>query len=291
MLVVLAYLLVSQIGFAEGIFNSGINYAYLTGVIKEKTGLPKHLFDIKFNVENPLVSSAKNLILKVSFENFGTKSTPIKMTFIIQDENKKQVYLSQNSIVVETESIFLKTFQNSDFGPGKYTVYLRTLYNGNVEDIFSKKFEISNNISKSKNQLFDITFNLDKKIVEKIGDLTARVSFESFGTEPTPVNMVFTFLDANGKKVYSEENNTIVETEKVLTKKFSYLNLEKGNYTLVLTTNYNTNVKDEFREKFTITGAKSYEWVNWVSFALNFLFLFAVVFLFRRSSFVKKMKK
>ena len=103
--------------------------------------------------------------------------------------------------------------------------------------------------------------------------------------------MLFTFLDDEGNEIYSVENSAIVETEKILTKKFTYLGFEKGDYTLVLTTLYNVDVEDEFRENFTITGKRNYEWLNWLSFALNFLFLFIIVFLFRRSSFVKKGKK
>ena len=117
--------------------------------------------------------------------------------------------------------------------------------------------------------------------------MTARVRFESFGSEPTPVNMLFTFLDNEGNEIYAEENSAIVETEKILTKKFSYLNLDKGDYTLVLTTLYNVDVEDEFREKFTIRGKRNYEWLTWLSFAFNFLFLFTIVFLLRRSYPVK----
>ena len=188
-------------------------------------------------------------------------------------------------------SLFIKKFEGIDLDFGEYTIYLRTLYNEDVEDIFLKEFEIRSKISKSEGQLFDIKFELDRKLVEKVEDLTARVSFESFGSEPTPVNMLFTFLDDEDNVIYTEENSAIVETEKILTKRFSYLGFEKGDYTLVLTTLYNVDVEDEFREKFTIRGKRNYEWLNWLSFALNFLFLFVIVFLFRRSSFVKGRKK
>jgi len=288
-LIIFSYFFVFQIGLVEGIFDFEINYASLTGVVKEEEK-PKQLFDISFEIQDSLILNVSDLTTMVTFENFGTIPTEVEMTFVIQDESKDQVYLEKHSIEVETVSLFIKKFEGIDLDFGKYTIYLRTIYNGDVEDIFSKEFEIRSKISKSGKQLFDIKFELDRRTIEKAEDLTARVMFESFGSEPTPVNILFTFLDENGEEVYSEKNNAIVETEKILTKKFSYLNLDKGDYTLVLTTLYNVNVEDEFREKFSIVGEKNYEWLNWLSFALNFLFLFIVVFLLRRSSFVKGRK-
>ena len=286
-LIIFSYFFVFQIGLVEGIFDFEINYASLTGVIKEEEK-PKQLFDITFVIQDSLMLNVSDLTTMVTFENFGTIPTSVEMTFIIQDEDKDQVYLEKHSIEVETVSIFIKKFEGIDLDFGKYTIYLRTLYNEDVEDIFLKEFEIRSKISKSGKQLFDIKFELDRRTIEKAEDLTARVMFESFGSEPTTVNMLFTFLDSNGEEVYSEKNNAIVETEKILTKKFSYLNLDKGDYTLVLTTLYNVNVEDEFREKFSIVGEKNYEWLNWLSFALNFLFLFVFVFLLRRIYPVKR---
>ena len=78
----------------------------------------------------------------VAFENFGTETTPVEMTFVIQDEDKNQVYLEKHSIDVETVSLFIKKFEGIDLDFGKYTLYLRTLYNEDVEDIFLKEFEI-----------------------------------------------------------------------------------------------------------------------------------------------------
>lgn len=289
-LVVFGYLLIFQAGLVEGIFDFEINYASLTGVIKEEEK-PEQLFDIDFEIQDFLILNISDLTAIVTFENFGTVPTSVEMTFVIQNENKNQVYFEKHSIVVETVSLFIKKFEGIDLDLGGYTLFLRTLYNEDVEDIFSKEFEIRSKISKSEGQLFDIKFELDRKTVEKVEDLTARVSFESFGSEPTPVNMLFTFLDDEGNEIYAEENSAIVETEKILTKKFTYLGFEKGDYTLVLTTLYNVDVEDEFREKFTIRGKRNYEWLNWLSFALNFLFLFLIVFLFRRSSFVEGKRK
>ena len=273
--------------FVQGIL--GVEAA-ITGVVKEEEK-PEQLFDITFDIDEAIILSTNDLNARVIFESFGTIPTNVEMTFIITDENQNQVYLEKESIVVETEKVFTKKFENTDLDFGKYTLYLKTLYSEDVEDVFLKEFEIRSKIGKSKFQLFDIKFELDRKTVDEARDLTARVNFESFGSEPTPVRMLFTFLDENGEEVYSEEDNAIVETEKILTKEFSYLRLDEGDYTLVLTTLYNVNVEDEFREKFTIRGERNYEWLNWLSFALNFLFVFIVISLLRRTNFIKRGKK
>ena len=290
MLVIFSYLFIFQAGLVESVFDLGVNYVPLTGVVKGGES-PKQLFDISFEVQDSLVLNISDLIAMVTFESLGSEPTPVEMTFIIQDEDKNQVYLEKQSIVVENVGLFIKKFEDIDLYFGKYKIYLRTLYNEDVEDVFLKEFEIRSKIGKSKFQLFDIKFELDRKVIEKAEDLIARVTFESFGSEPTPVNVLFTFLDENGKEVYSEEDNAIVETEKVLTKEFSYLVLGEGDYTLVLTTLYNVDVEDEFREKFTIKGERNYEWLTWLSFALNFLFLFTILFLLRRSYPVNERRK
>ena len=73
----------------------------ITGIVKKETEPPKQLFDISFDIEDILILSVNDLMLKVSLESFGTEPTPVEMIFIIQDENKKQVYFGRDSIIVE----------------------------------------------------------------------------------------------------------------------------------------------------------------------------------------------
>ena len=85
-----------------------------------------------------------------------------------------------------------------------------------------------------------------------MSELAARVTFVSFGTEDTPVEMTFTIVDKNGKEYYRSVDNTSIQTEGVFNKTFEGLLLDKGKYTLVLTTVYNTNVRDEFKQDFEV---------------------------------------
>ena len=102
-------------------------------------------------------------------------------------------------------------------------------------------------------QLFDITFNLDDSLIQNINELSGIVTFESFGTVPTPVDLVFIILDNSGNEVYREESDVTVTTEEIL--RWNYEGLEglpDGKYTAVLETLYNVDVFDEFRLEFEI---------------------------------------
>lgn len=111
------------------------------------------------------------------------------------------------------------------------------------------------NISK---QLFDITFNLENMVIKNAGELSTIVTFENFGTVPTPVNLTFIILDANGNEIHRVEDSITVEVEEFMRKSFKGLNLSDGKYTLVLQTLYNVDVKDEFKKNFKVLGEVSF---------------------------------
>ena len=46
----------------------------------------------------------------------------------------------------ETEKLFTEKFKDINLNYGKYIIYLKTIYDKNVEDIFLKKFEIKSKI-------------------------------------------------------------------------------------------------------------------------------------------------
>ena len=112
-------------------------------------------------------------------------------------------------------------------------------------------------------QLFDITFSLDDSIISNSDELSAVVTFESFGTIPTTVDLTFIILDQAENEVYRGEDSITVITEEVLRKSFKDLNLPQGKYTLVLNTLYNVDVFDEFRQEFTI-GAEKKQISLWI---------------------------
>ncbi len=103
-------------------------------------------------------------------------------------------------------------------------------------------------------QLFDISFNLVESSIQDISELAAVIGFENFGTESVRVNFLLTILDEDGKDVYNEDDSIDVTTEKILRKSFEDvdIDLKDGRYTLILTTLYNVDVVEEFREEFEI---------------------------------------
>lgn len=104
-------------------------------------------------------------------------------------------------------------------------------------------------------QLFDIKLELEKNRIPLDEKLIAWVTFESFGTEPTPVNLTYTILDDSGNGVYSELGEVIVYTEEFIIKNFENLNMGIGEYSLELIVEY-SNVTEEFRQNFTIEEEK-----------------------------------
>ena len=107
-------------------------------------------------------------------------------------------------------------------------------------------------VSDGVSRLFDIKMDLENAQLLKSEDLRATIAFTSFGKVPTPVNMVFKVFDKDDDAVYAESQSLTVETENVLVKEFPKLNIPSGKYTLVLSTNYNGNVNDDFKQSFEV---------------------------------------
>lgn len=261
----------------------------ITGVLKEQEKSPEQLFDITFGIDDARILDIDELVVRLTFESFGTVPTPVNINFIILDEVGNRVYFEQASLIVETEKVLEKRFEDVDLDYGIYRIFVKTLYNEDVEDEFWKEFEIKKSMAKSLFQLFDISFDIDNSLVGGVEDLVARVSFENFGSEVTPVNLRFVFLDEDGSELYSEETYEIVETEKILVKKFGDLGFGNGEYSLVLTTLYNVDVEDTFVRKFEIRERNFYLWGFWISIVGN-VALGGLIFRMAKQSYAPKKK-
>lgn len=147
-------------------------------------------------------------------------------------------------------------------------------------------------------QLFDISLRLEDYIVSSSDELVAKVSFEAFGSEPTPVNLTYVVIDELGREVYLEDDYLVVYTEEFVYKSFDRLNLKKGKYTLVLKTLYDVDVRNEFSKKFGvgdvsgfgITGQVVFDFVRDPFVAGFFVFLLLVIIFFLVKNFSKKRK-
>jgi len=109
----------------------------------------------------------------------------------------------------------------------------------------------------SPRQLFDIRLTVADPTIETASELRAITRFESFGSEPTPVDLTYTIFDKAGTVVHTETGTVTVEVENIVTKGFDGLRLSDGKYTLVLTTTYNGDITDEFKQVFTVGSTSS----------------------------------
>jgi membrane protein insertase Oxa1/YidC/SpoIIIJ len=65
------------------------------------------------------------------------------MTFSVIDSSGKVIWTGQDSITVQTEALFTKSFPGlKNLSAGKYTLKLHTVYNGTVTDDFMSSFSI-----------------------------------------------------------------------------------------------------------------------------------------------------
>lgn len=132
-----------------------------------------------------------------------------------------------------------------------------------------KQTLIDNSILQSGIRLLDIKLELESTILAKSSDLVSRTRFDSFGNVPTLINLDYVITDTKGRELYREIDEVTVETEKTITKDFAKLNLKKGTYFLTLTTLYNSDIKDEFRQRFEVQGLSTVEIVSWVVLGLG----------------------
>ncbi len=133
-------------------------------------------------------------------------------------------------------------------------------------------------------QLFDITMNIEDATIESSDELVAIITYESFGSVPTPVDLTYTIYNKDGEIVHSERGEVIVETENIERKYFKGLNLPEGEYYLIFETIYNVDVSDEFRGDFEIKkqDAKSSLLWLWIIIGMGLVVLVLVIVYFLR---------
>lgn len=257
----------------------------LTGILNEETGEPVEFqeYNISFGLEEGLIHKLRDLSFYVEFVPKLEGKSEVKMNYIVLSSDGDIIYFDEETILIDGARVIrrdLDTYkaQNIDLEDGNYSFSVRVSY-GDVEESFSEKFEFKQ-ISKllySLKQLFDIRIQLESRIIESSRDLSVRVIFESFGSEPTPVDLTFFIYDVNNNELYSKDVSTIVETERVLFVDFSDFNAPYGNYILVMRSLYNVGVEDYFEEPFEVRKKVSV----WPFAILGLIFILGLYFIFR----------
>lgn len=157
---------------------------------------------------------------------------------------------------------------------------------GSCHGDYDKPLEEKDCLLEIPKQLFDIKLELNENYISSSQDLKSWVRFESFGTEPTPVNLTYTILDNQGTEIYRESESLIVYTEEFVIKSFSNLDLDYGKYDLYLKIDY-SNVTEDFKQDFEVkeeTMVSKYGELSFVSIIL----LLAIFLILRRAIRNKK---
>ena len=83
--------------------------------------------------------------------------------------------------------------------------------------VFAMQFVLAaNQIDESiPAELFDIRMMLDDNYLQSSDEISAVITYESFGRISTPVDLLYTIYSIDGTMVYMEEENIIVRLKKL----------------------------------------------------------------------------
>ncbi len=97
-------------------------------------GTVEALFDINVELTEEEVTSDGELMGKVTLINFGDEgSVDANLYYAILDSEGNVVYEGRETVAVETQKEFIKTFDVSDFASGEYTLVMDLEYAGQSE--------------------------------------------------------------------------------------------------------------------------------------------------------------
>lgn len=250
--------------FAFGIFSEGdvtvTGNIPLTGVLNEELGqeFVSPELNISFFVEDKDIYKIRDVEYFLHF----TPSVDIKMivdvTHIITDANGDIRFYDEDTLTISEEvviegSLDIRKAQGIILEEGEYTYSIRISY-GDVEEGFFQKFKLQEipEWLYSLKQLFDIKMEIDDTILDSSEELEVRVIFESFGSEATPVDLVFFVYDMNDEEIFKRLREIVIETEGVVVERFEGFDAPPGEYVVVLRTLYNIDIEDYFEQKIVI---------------------------------------
>jgi len=256
----------------------------LTGILKETPGeqyvFPD--FNISFSFVDKDIYKLRDIEFSLHFVPIGNTKSLVTLDYVVVDKNGEIKFFDQDVVNIQNETTIDINFdrrkaQEIKLAEGEYTLSVRVSYD-NSDKTFSHKFflqEISDLLYSIK-QLFDIKMEIDGTTIKNAKDLSARVIFTSFGSEPTPVNLSFFIYDKWDNEVYRDNEQTTVETEKIVIHDFNNFNAPSGEYLVVLRTVYNVDVEDYFEQKIIIQDRVS----PWPFIILGIILIAGVVVFF-----------
>ncbi|HKL23606.1 MAG TPA: hypothetical protein VJ895_02540 [Candidatus Nanoarchaeia archaeon] len=273
--------------FSSSFFGKSLitGYAPLTGVLKEDPSFQvvSPEMNVSFWIGEGPFYRLWDVDYFISFEKEKDFDVFVDLKYFIFDVDNNLICSDEEKILVRESEVFEKDLDTRkvhelDLLPGNYVFVLEVIF-GEEEITFSEKFVIKklSGFLYSLRQLFDIRMELYSSSFYNLDDFGARVVFENFGNETTPVNLTFFIYDNQGEEVYRKYRSEVVETEKVVFENFENLEINPGKYTLVLRTLYNVDVEDYFEQEFEYLKKENY----WFLLIIFVIVVLGLLFLFR----------
>jgi len=219
------------------------------------SGLPSLQFDVKILNLDSSLTLGKPFNFNYYVKGVGNFNHDVNIEFSLEENGEvissgiDAIYFGTNEEKNETASLFLPDNVTS----GTYQLDVKASYGSIAGESHRTVYLNIENGTARVEQLLDISFFLEGAELKSSDELTAVATFENFGTAAAKVNLTYSILDEQGRKVYAEKGNVTVQTEEVLRKNFPGLNLPEGKYTLVMETLYGNNVYDKFQQGFEIS--------------------------------------
>jgi hypothetical protein len=260
----------------------------LTGILSEETGEPVSFvdFDLIFEMGDKEIHKIRDVEYSLNIIPKNNLKGVVRITYIVTDSFGEIRFYDEDELSIQGETFIegdLDRYKAKDvvLKEGEYVFSVRVFY-GNKEKVFSEQFELTEipEWLYSLKQLFDIKMEIDNIILKDASELEARVIFESFGSEPTPVDLTFFVYDVNDKEIFKRSRDIVVETEMVMFEDFDDFEAGPGEYMVVMRSVYNVDIEDYYEQKIVIE-----ESIDYLPFIVAGGFLVAgvvVFFLLRR---------
>ncbi|MDA3836517.1 MAG: hypothetical protein PF542_02750 [Nanoarchaeota archaeon] len=263
--------------------------APLTGIVDsgEEQEFTSQEFSVSFLMEETKINRIRDVKFSLELIPVIDIKSSVVLTYVLTDSTGHVRYYDEETVVVQESTVLERDLdrRNSrdiELEEGDYVFSLIVSY-GDKEETFSEGLELEkiSDLLYSLKQLFDIKMEVDKTILNSADELEARIIFESFGSEPTPVDLVFFIYDGQNNEILKITREIVIETEGVMFESFEeFSDVKPGKYMLVLRTLYNVDIEDYFEQEITIKD--NIDLLPFIVVGIIFLAGLAVFFILRR---------
>lgn len=284
------FLILLSFSYLEKAQVSTTGYIPLTGIIDSSQ--PQNIsypnVSVDFEMKEKDIYKLRDIEYKLHIKPDLKIKTILDISYIITNSTGTVVFMDEASIIIDGETTINTNMdsyksQEVNLPEGDYTFLIKLSYMGQ-DMAFQSNFKIKQipEWLYSLKQLFDIRMDIEDTVLDSPDQLSAKVTFESFGSEPTPVYLDFFIYDSAKNKIYEKEENITVQTEMVFFEDFKGFDAAPGEYEVVLRTVYNVDVEDYFRQKITIKD--KLDWLPLTIAGSIILIGLFVLFFVKRSS-------